>query len=118
MVSRLLNAGYHVRVYNRTRRRAEDLTRLGTSVAQIPRELAGLADTVLSSVADDNALEQVTFGDEVCAHLRPRGIGDRTNLFACRLVPTRTSQFLKIRDLKVVIVLNDNRRDPTLMLLD
>jgi 3-hydroxyisobutyrate dehydrogenase-like beta-hydroxyacid dehydrogenase len=64
MASRLLNAGYHVTVYNRTRRRAEDLARLGASVAETPRELAGLADTVLSSVADDNALEQVMFGDE------------------------------------------------------
>jgi 3-hydroxyisobutyrate dehydrogenase-like beta-hydroxyacid dehydrogenase len=64
MTSRLLNGGYHVTVYNRTRRRAEDLTRLGASVADTPRELARMADIVFSSVADDNALEQVMFGDE------------------------------------------------------
>jgi 3-hydroxyisobutyrate dehydrogenase len=63
MASRLLNAGYHLTVYNRTRRRAEELERLGASIAESPRELAGSADIVLSSVADDNALEQVMFGD-------------------------------------------------------
>jgi 3-hydroxyisobutyrate dehydrogenase-like beta-hydroxyacid dehydrogenase len=64
MASRLLNAGYQVTVYNRTRRRAEDLTRLGASIAGSPRELSGSADMVLSSVADDTALEHVMFGDE------------------------------------------------------
>lgn len=64
MVARLLDAGYHVTVYNRTRRRAEDLERLGASIAESPRALAGSADIVLSSVADDDALAHVMFGDE------------------------------------------------------
>jgi 3-hydroxyisobutyrate dehydrogenase-like beta-hydroxyacid dehydrogenase len=64
MASRLLHAGYHVTVYNRTRRRAEDLERLGASIAESPRELAAAADIVLSSVADEAALEQVMFGSE------------------------------------------------------
>jgi len=61
---RLISAGYHVTVYNRTRRRAEDLERLGASIAESPRELAGSAGIVLSSVADDAALAQVMFGGE------------------------------------------------------
>jgi 3-hydroxyisobutyrate dehydrogenase-like beta-hydroxyacid dehydrogenase len=64
MASRLLQAGYHVTVYNRTRGRAEDLERMGASIAASPRALAASADMVLSSVTDDNALEQVMFGDE------------------------------------------------------
>ena len=44
MASRLLNAGYHVTVYNRTRSRAEDLTQLGASIAESPRELSRSAD--------------------------------------------------------------------------
>ena len=51
MASRLLNTGYHVTVYNRTRRRAEDLEVLGASIAESPCELARSADIVLSSVA-------------------------------------------------------------------
>jgi 3-hydroxyisobutyrate dehydrogenase len=64
MASRLLSAGYQVAVYNRTRRRAEDLQRAGASIAESPRELAASADIVLSSVADDAALAQVMFGDD------------------------------------------------------
>lgn len=64
MASRLIKAGYHVTVYNRTRSRAEDFARLGASIAETSRELAGSADIVLSSVADDHALEQVMFGAE------------------------------------------------------
>src|SRR3984893_15042608 len=64
MATRLLNAGYHVTVYNRTRRRAEDLERAGASIAESPRALARSADIVLSSVADDAALAEVMFGDE------------------------------------------------------
>src|SRR5258705_4739806 len=63
MASRLLDTGYHVTVYNRTRRRAEDLEPLGASVAESPRALAESADLVLSSVADDAALVQVMYGD-------------------------------------------------------
>jgi 3-hydroxyisobutyrate dehydrogenase-like beta-hydroxyacid dehydrogenase len=75
MASRLLEAGYHVTVYNRTRRRAEDLERLGASVAESPRALAGSADLVLSSVADEAALGQVMFGDEgALAGARPGSI--------------------------------------------
>src|SRR3982074_2220185 len=64
MASRLLHAGYHVTVYNRTRRRAEDLERLGASIAESPRGPAAAASIVLSSVADEPALEQVMFGAE------------------------------------------------------
>jgi 3-hydroxyisobutyrate dehydrogenase-like beta-hydroxyacid dehydrogenase len=64
MVTRLLNAGYRMTVYNRTRRRAEELERLGASIAESPRELARSSEIVLSSVADDAALEQVMFGGE------------------------------------------------------
>jgi 3-hydroxyisobutyrate dehydrogenase-like beta-hydroxyacid dehydrogenase len=38
------------------------LQRSGASIAESPRELAGSSDIVLSSVADDAALEQVMFG--------------------------------------------------------
>jgi len=75
MASRLLNAGYRVTVYNRTRRRAEDLERLGASIAESPHTLAGSADIVLASVADEAALAQVMFGDEgALAGAKPRSI--------------------------------------------
>src|ERR1700676_3476274 len=62
MATRLLAAGYHVTVYNRTRPRAEDFQRSGASVAVSPSEPGGSSDIVLSSVADDAALVEVMFG--------------------------------------------------------
>jgi 3-hydroxyisobutyrate dehydrogenase len=64
MAARLLKAGYPVSVYNRTRNRAEELAQLGASIGESPLRLAGAADLVLSSVADDDALAQVMFGGE------------------------------------------------------
>jgi 3-hydroxyisobutyrate dehydrogenase len=64
MAARLLNAGYHVTVYDRTRDRAGALERAGASVAESARRLAEAADVVLSSVTDDAAIEQVMFGED------------------------------------------------------
>jgi 3-hydroxyisobutyrate dehydrogenase len=73
MATRLVAAGYPVTVYNRTRRRAEELQRSGTSIADSPRELAASSDVVLSSVADDVALTQVMFGDDGALQGAPPG---------------------------------------------
>ena len=62
MAGRLLNAGYHVGVYNRTSHRADELGQFGAVVAGSPRALAEASDIVLSSVADDSALAQVMYG--------------------------------------------------------
>ena len=51
MVGRLLEAGYDVTVWNRTRAKCEPLEQLGASVAQAPAELApaqSSGDTVLA----------------------------------------------------------------------
>jgi len=75
MASRLLGAGYRVTVYNRTRRRAEELQRSGAAIAESPRELAASSDIVLSSVADGAALAQVMFGaDGALAGVRPGAV--------------------------------------------
>jgi 3-hydroxyisobutyrate dehydrogenase-like beta-hydroxyacid dehydrogenase len=75
MAARLLAAGYPVTVYNRTRRRAEDLQRSGAVIAESPRELAAATDVVLVSVADDAALSQVMFGSEgALAGARPGSV--------------------------------------------
>ena len=50
LVTRLLQAGCDVAVYNRTRSKAEPLAELGATVVDTPRELAG-RDIVFSTVA-------------------------------------------------------------------
>ena len=64
MAGRLLAAHHDVVVYNRTSERTKDLAERGATVAATPRQLAAAVDIVVSSVANDAALEQVMFGPD------------------------------------------------------
>src|ERR1700754_4341381 len=64
MVKNLLWAGFDVIVYNRTAAKATALVEAGASLAGSPRELWEKADTVITMVADDNAVRQVHEGPE------------------------------------------------------
>jgi 3-hydroxyisobutyrate dehydrogenase len=64
MAGRLLAAGYDLTVYNRNRERARSLEAHGARVAATPRGLAAGADIILSSLADDEAVESVMRGAE------------------------------------------------------
>jgi 3-hydroxyisobutyrate dehydrogenase-like beta-hydroxyacid dehydrogenase len=59
---RLMDAGYPLGVYNRTPLKTRALSERGARVYDSPRELAAAADTVLSMLADDAAIEQVMLG--------------------------------------------------------
>lgn len=60
---RLCAGGYKVRVYNRTRSRADSLLQIGARRSDTPRALAEAVDVVISLVSDDEALEAVAYGD-------------------------------------------------------
>lgn len=62
MVKRLLDAGYPVIGYNRTRARATWLVDLGMGWADSPRAVAEAADVTLSMVRDTEALQAVSGG--------------------------------------------------------
>jgi 3-hydroxyisobutyrate dehydrogenase-like beta-hydroxyacid dehydrogenase len=64
MAGRLLAAHHDVVVYNRTPERTKGLAERGATVAASPRQLAAAVDIVVSSVANDAALEQVMFGPD------------------------------------------------------
>ncbi len=61
---RLLDTGYVVTGYNRTRAKAESLIEAGMSWADSPREVAGQSDICFSMVSDTVALEAVTRGPD------------------------------------------------------
>jgi 3-hydroxyisobutyrate dehydrogenase-like beta-hydroxyacid dehydrogenase len=61
---RLIDAGYRVHGYNRTRSKAEWLERLGMVWATSPRAAAEASDVVFSMVSDSDALQAITQGDE------------------------------------------------------
>lgn len=62
LAARLLNAGYDVAVYNRTRAKAEPLAGKGAKIAGRPADLAG-RDIVFIMVAADKDLESVISGE-------------------------------------------------------
>ncbi len=62
LAKRLLDAGYDVAVYNRTRAKAEPLTEFGATVVDNPVELAG-RDIVFSMVSADKDLQHVMLGE-------------------------------------------------------
>jgi 3-hydroxyisobutyrate dehydrogenase-like beta-hydroxyacid dehydrogenase len=73
MVGRLVEVGFDVVVYNRTRSKADDVAeRWGATVAATPREAAQAADAVLVSLADDAAVVAAYTGpDGLVAGVRP-----------------------------------------------
>src|SRR5713226_8170296 len=71
MAKRLLDHGYQVIVYNRSRGAAEALIKYDATVADSIAELASEADAILSSLTNDDAVKSVyTDADGVFAHVR------------------------------------------------
>src|SRR5437660_7988668 len=64
MVQRLLDAGYQVTVYDRTKEKAQELEQRGAQVAQTPKELAANCQVVMTCVTNDEAQHDVMFGPE------------------------------------------------------
>jgi 3-hydroxyisobutyrate dehydrogenase-like beta-hydroxyacid dehydrogenase len=69
IAERLLAAGYELAVHNRSPAKAEPLGAGGATVCETVGELAGAVDIVLTSLADDNALEGVAV--DVASAARP-----------------------------------------------
>ncbi|GAA1691550.1 NAD(P)-dependent oxidoreductase [Microcella alkalica] len=82
LAKRLLDAGYDVAVYNRTRAKAEPLTEFGATVVDRPVELAD-RDIVFSMVSASKDLENVMLGDGGLLsdpERAPRIIGDASTV--------------------------------------
>jgi 3-hydroxyisobutyrate dehydrogenase len=59
MASRLLQAGFQVNVFNRTRSKEETLTQAGAKSASSPAELMEVSDIVFLMVSDDFAVNEI-----------------------------------------------------------
>lgn len=64
MAQRLLDAGYPLTVYNRSRERAEPLGQAGATVANAAGEVIAACDVVLTMLADDAAVRATLLGAE------------------------------------------------------
>ncbi len=69
MAANLVQAGFELTVWNRTRARAEEFSAQhdGVSVADTPSQAAGRAQTVITMVVDGPQVETVLLGDEGAA---------------------------------------------------
>ncbi|HWR84676.1 MAG TPA: NAD(P)-dependent oxidoreductase [Rhodoglobus sp.] len=82
LATRLLDAGYDVAVYNRTRSKAEPLTASGATIVDRPVDLAG-RDVVFSMVSAPKDLEQVMLGEGgllTDPQRAPRIVGDASTV--------------------------------------
>jgi len=75
MSKRLLEAGYPLVVYNRTREKTAEIALRGAKVADSPAALASECEVICTMVADSAALEVVTLGSQgVLATARPGSV--------------------------------------------
>jgi 3-hydroxyisobutyrate dehydrogenase-like beta-hydroxyacid dehydrogenase len=72
MARNLIKAGHGLKVYNRTRSRAEALVGTGAAIAATPAEACS-AGVVATMLADDAALEGMVFGEHGILESLPRG---------------------------------------------
>ncbi|MGX9788278.1 NAD(P)-dependent oxidoreductase [Mycobacterium sp. MMS18-G62] len=71
MAANLLKAGHEVTAYNRSQEKVAALAEQGATAAKTVAEACG-GDVVVSMLANDEAVEAVTFGDDgILASLRP-----------------------------------------------
>jgi len=75
MAELLLAQGHQLFVYNRTHQKAQPLHEAGARLCATPGEAAREAEVVISMLADDAAVEAVTFGESgILAELRPSAV--------------------------------------------
>ena len=81
LVSRLLEAGHDVAVYNRTRAKAEPLAELGATIVDTPAEL-GDRDIVFTMVAGPQDFKDVVLGEQgiLSGAAKPRMVVDSTTV--------------------------------------
>jgi 3-hydroxyisobutyrate dehydrogenase len=89
MCRNLLDAGYDLVVWNRTRSKAEALARKGAQVAETPLALAASVDTVITCVSDTPDVEAVVLGKQGIIH----GMREGGLLVDCSTIsPSRTRE--------------------------
>jgi 3-hydroxyisobutyrate dehydrogenase-like beta-hydroxyacid dehydrogenase len=75
MARNLIRAGHSLTVYNRTRTRAEPLQAAGARIAATPADAARAAETLITMLADDQAVEEILFAPgRALEALHPGGV--------------------------------------------
>ena len=64
MAKHLLNAGYRLNVFNRTRKKAEELIEMGASWLDTPAEIAANSEVIITMIGFPKDVEEVYFGEQ------------------------------------------------------
>jgi hypothetical protein len=64
MAKRLIEVGYPLTIYDRTKERAQEIAQQGIAVAQTPKVLAAQCEVVMLCVTDDEAQRQLILGPD------------------------------------------------------
>ncbi len=64
MVERLMQHGYTLSVYDRTKEKAQEVAQKGATAVNTPKDLGEQVDVVISMVTDNHALDDVMYGDD------------------------------------------------------
>jgi 3-hydroxyisobutyrate dehydrogenase-like beta-hydroxyacid dehydrogenase len=62
MALNLINKGFKISVYNRTREKTQEFEKLGCNVFSSPKELAQFSNVIITMVQDDKAMDEVLYG--------------------------------------------------------
>jgi len=68
IATRILNSGHKLIAYNRTRKKAESLKKLGAHIVDSPKKVAENSNLVITIVKDAKAVELVSFGKNGIVH--------------------------------------------------
>src|SRR5215210_4141623 len=63
MAKNLIEAGYELTVYNRTREKAEELAGDGATVAESPKDVAAQSDVIITMLPDSPQVREVLAGE-------------------------------------------------------
>lgn len=74
MAARLLDAGFSLRVWNRTRAKAEPLAALGATVCNSPGQAAEGADAVITMLENGPVVTDVLFGSDLTSRALPGAV--------------------------------------------
>jgi 3-hydroxyisobutyrate dehydrogenase-like beta-hydroxyacid dehydrogenase len=90
MATNILNAGYSLTVWNRTRGKTAEFAEMGARVADTPKEAAAGADVIITMLSDPPAVEFVAFGKDGVME----GLEKGSVLIDCSTVDQSTSHRL------------------------
>ncbi len=91
LVERLLQHGYTLAVYDRTKEKTQEVAQKGATVVNTPRDLGAHADVIITMVTDNHALDEVMYAENGVLAGTQQG---RTTLIDMSTVSPETSRHL------------------------